>query len=259
MIIAFVSLKGGVGKTTSMILTANNLAARGNRVLVVDSDPNNSTTMYYLSGVENSANICQVKNIFEALTHRDASNYITPTRKSNIDIIPSSLYLSDIRTIDTKVLKTTLKKIENNYDYILIDTAPTYDNHTIAALYAADLIFTPIEFTSFNETTTAFLQSKLYEELPEQVNKWYVLYAHWQDRLSEFASSLQSQFANKFEHDYDNILTIKIPETKYVDKYTQADEKVSLNSRIIGAKRLAESYNALVNMITGKENNIEVF
>ena len=170
------TLKGGDGKTTLTILLSNNLAARGCKILVVDLDPNNSTTMYYTTGIDDIENICIEKNIFLALTRKDAASNVIGSRKENIDIIPSSLDLSSIRTIDTKTLSKVLSQVDGRYDYIIIDTAPTYDNHTISALYAADLIFTPVAPIKFTLSTTSYLRTKLYDELEEKVPSWYLIY-----------------------------------------------------------------------------------
>lgn len=254
MVITFSSMKGGVGKSSDAILFANNLAARGNKVLFFDMDTNNSSTIYYCMGI---ANEFPTQNVAEALAHRTTEGYTVQSRIPNVDIVPSSLRLFDIRTIDFHALKKSLPT--NKYDFIIIDTAPTYDNLVMNALYAADYIFTPVQLDFFNLTTTRFLRSHLYEELPEQVNKWYLFYTFWQDNLAAFPESIQSQFAKYFESEFDNILDIQIPKTPATQKYTQTDEKVSINSKMIGSRRLAIAFNNLANMVTGSTNDVEKF
>ena len=254
MVITFSSMKGGVGKSTDAILLANCLAARGFKVLFFDMDTNNSSTIYYCMGI---ADEFPTKNVAEALTHRTIDGYTVHTRITNVDIVPSSLRLFDIRSIDYHVLKKTLPA--DKYDFIIIDTAPNYDNLVMNALYAADYIFTPVQLDFFNLTTARFLRTHLYDELPEQVNKWYMYYTFWQDNLAIFPESIQSQFANLFETEFNNILDIQIPNTPATRKYTQTDDKVNINSRMLGNKRLAIAFNKLANLITGIENNIEKF
>ncbi|MBO4704825.1 MAG: AAA family ATPase [Spirochaetaceae bacterium] len=243
------TLKGGDGKTTLTILMGNNLAARGCKVLVVDLDPNNSTSMYYSSGIENIENICIEKNIFLALTRKDARSNIIATRKENVDLIPSSLDLSSIRTIDTKTLSKVISQVDGEYDYVIIDTAPTYDNHTISALYTADLIFTPVAPIKFTLSTTAYLRTKLYDELEEKVPNWYLIYNKWEYAHENFPTARQSQLAPVFESNFDNFLPVKIPRTPTMDAYTISDDPLSINSRAIGNKRLAKVINELVDMI----------
>ena len=243
------TLKGGDGKTTLTILLSNNLAARGCKILVVDLDPNNSTTMYYTSGIDDIENICIEKNIFSALTRKDAASNVIGSRKENIDIIPSSLDLSSIRTIDPKTLSKVLSQVDGRYDYIIIDTAPTYDNHTISALYAADLIFTPVAPIKFTLSTTSYLRTKLYDELEEKVPSWYLIYNKWEYAHENFPTARQSQLAPVFQRNFDNFLPVKIPRTPTMDAYTISDDPLSINSRAIGNKRLANVINELVDMI----------
>jgi chromosome partitioning protein len=247
-------MKGGVGKSTDAVLLANNLAARGFKVLFFDMDTNNSSTIYYCMGI---ADEFPTQNVAEALTHRTTEGYIVKSRIPGVDIVPSSLRLFDIRSIDYHVLKKSLPV--DKYDYIVIDTAPTYDNLVMNALYAADYIFTPVQLDFFNLTTSRFLRAHLYDELSEQVDKWYIYYNFWQENLAVFPDSIQSQFTALFENEFSNILDIQIPQTPATRKYTQTDEKLNVNSHMLGSKRLAIAFNELANLITGKENNVEKF
>ncbi|MBM7022675.1 ParA family protein [Treponema sp. Marseille-Q4523] len=258
-VIVYASAKGGVGKTTGSILTATNLAARGYKVGYFDLDPNNSGTMFFTTGIEGIEEIIESHNVFEALSHNNIMDYVIATRIENIDIVPSHLNIFKLRGIGYNELQKTLKSRDLPYDYIVVDTAPTYDNIVINALNAADIILTPLEFSSFNFTTTKFLQRQLYDDCPQQVNKWYLLYSHWQEKLAPFEFSQQSQFVKVFESEFQNILDIHIPHTSAANNYTQTDTKISINSPIVGSKRLAIEMNKLVNMITGKENNVEKF
>ena len=255
------TLKGGSGKTTLSILIANNLAARGCKVLLIDLDPNNSSTLYYLSGIAGVEEICVEKNIFNALTKKDAASNIVRTKKDGVDLIPSSLELSSIRTIDTKTLSKVLSQVDEKYEYIIIDTAPTYDNHTISAIYTADIIFTPVETIKFCLTTTAFLQTKLYDENEEKIGSWYLIYNKWETSLEKFPTSRQSQISRVFESKFDNFLTIKIPKTPLIDNYINSDDLLSVKSRAIGNKRMAEAINSLVDMIDmeHKTTSVEEF
>lgn len=254
MVITFSSMKGGVGKSTDAILLANNLAARGYKVLFFDMDTNNSSTIYYCMGI---ADEFPTQNVAEALTHRTTEGYTVKSRIENVDIVPSTLRLFDIRSIDYHALKKCLPT--DKYDYIIIDTAPTYDNLVMNALYASDYIFTPVQLDYFNLTTSKCLRSHLYDELNEKVDNWYIYYTFWQENLALFPDSIQSQFANVFEQEFDNILDIQLPNTPATRKYTQTDEKVSVHSRMLGSQRLALAFNKLANLITGKEADLEKF
>lgn len=257
MVITYSSMKGGVGKTTDSILTATNLAARGFKVLYFDLDPNNSGTMYFTAGIENIAETIERCNVFESLSHNSIENYAVKSRVGNIDIIPSHLNIHKLRGIGYNELQKTLRN--NGYDYVVIDTSPNYDNIVINALIAADIILTPLEFTSFNLTTTKFLQRQIYDDCPQQAGKWFLLYSHWQERMSVFPTSTQSQFVEVFESEFQNILDVHIPQTSAADKYVQTNEKVSTKSRIVGTRRLAVEINKLVNMLAENSAEAEIF
>ena len=258
--IAYVSIKGGVGKTTNAIMTATNLAARGYRVLYWDGDGNNSGTMFFTTGISGIADTIESKNTFEALSHTNIANYAVHARIKNIDIVPSHLNIFKLRGIGYNELLRTLRTAEDNYDFIVIDTAPTYDNLVINAVLAADVIITPIRFTSFDFSTAKFLQKQLYDDCPDKVEKWYLMYSTWEDRWTPFEDSMQSQFVRLFEKHFPHkILEVHIPLAKAAVDYTQTDTKLSTKSRIVGARKLATEINKLVDMFTDKEDSVEIF
>ncbi len=175
--------------------------------------------------------------------------------------MPSSLRLFDIRPGDCHALKKTLP--DGRYDFVVIDTAPTYDNLVMNALYAADCIFTPVQLDFFNLTTSRFLRAHLYDELTEQVGKWFIYYTFWQENLAPSPNSVQSQYAAVFEGEFDNILKdIQVPKTPATAKYTQTDkgipksiypDKASVRSQMLGSQRLAAASNRLANLVTQTE------
>lgn len=253
MIITYSSMKGGVGKTTNAILTATNLAARGFKVLYFDLDTNNSGTMYFTQGIEGIEEIIETKNVFESLSHNDFGKYSISSRIQNVDIIPSHLNIFKLRGIGYNELQKTLRGYEEKYDYVVIDTAPTYDNIVINALLCADIILTPIKFSSFDYSTAKFLQKQLYDDAPNQVEKWYLLYSDWQQKFANFENAPQTQFVRYFESNFPNILQIYIPRTDAASKYTQMDLRISTTSKVsTTARNLAIEINKLVNMLTGE-------
>ncbi len=253
MIITTSSMKGGVGKTTISILISANLAARGFKVLYFDLDTNNSGTMYFTQGIEGIEETIETHNVFESLSHNDFKKYVVNSRIKNIDIIPSHLNIFKLRGIGYNELQKTLRGYEEKYDYVVIDTAPTYDNIVINALLAADIILTPIKFSSFDYSTAKFLQKQLFDDAPNQVEKWYLLYSDWQQQFANFENSPQMQFVKYFEENFSNILQIYIPRTAAASNYTQTDMKISITGKVpTTAKNLAIEINKLVCMLTGE-------
>lgn len=258
MVITYSSMKGGVGKTTDAILTATNLAARGFRVCFFDLDTNNSGTMFLTQGIEGITDIIETHNVFESLSHNDIGRYYIRSRVSNIDIVPSHLNIFKLRGIGYNELQKTLRGYEERYDYIVIDTAPTYDNLVINALLAADCIITPIKFSSFDFTTAKFLEKQLYDDCPTQVGKWYLLYSDFQQKYVNFMDAPQTQFIRFFEENFpERILDVRIPRTSAASDYTQLDRRISTRTKSALSSQLAREVNRLVNMLTGEEPDDE--
>lgn len=259
MIITVSSIKGGVGKSSLVILAANNLAARGNRVLVIDMDLNNSVTFYYTLGLEGASELCDNRNIVMAITQERLKENVIETRRSNVYLLPSSLSLCDIRAIDYRKLKKLLSK-NCGFDYVIIDTSPTYDNLVMSAIYAADYILTPVDFAEFNFNMTSFLMKKIQEELPEKYGNTFIVFAHYLFQFDECEGGEQKDYMQLYYQAFaSKILAVKLPHTSYVKKYTDRDELVSINSRESGKVRLAEAVNQLINMFTGEKDVVERF
>jgi MinD-like ATPase involved in chromosome partitioning or flagellar assembly len=131
-ILSFVSIKGGVGKTTLALETAISLAKNFNKkVLLVDANfsaPNialylDLTSDYHLQDSLNSNSRLLQNAIYEA---------------HGIDIIPSSLDYN--KEIDPYKLKTVLQKYKSRYDFIILDTSPNYEE-LLPIIAASDQIF----------------------------------------------------------------------------------------------------------------------
>ena len=147
--ITFALQKGGVGKSSSTVAVAEILAATGNRVLVVDFDPQgNSTRM--LTG--NSIYQYSGATIMEAIEEGNAEPYRVEV-KENLDLIPAEdrlavfsryIYTSGIQK-PYAVLKRLLEPIEGRYDYVFIDIGPSLGDTVVNALVYTDYIVIPVD------------------------------------------------------------------------------------------------------------------
>ena len=144
-IISLVNQKGGVGKTT----TTNNLGASlvkaGKRVLLIDLDP--QANLSYSLGVRGG----DYRSVYDVLRGTAKLKDIILTHKNGVDIAPSHINLSGVelelasQVGREQILKDALKGVADNYDYVLIDCAPSLGIITLNALVASKEVFIPVQ------------------------------------------------------------------------------------------------------------------
>ena len=153
MIIAIANQKGGVGKTTTAINLAAALASKGRRTLLLDLDPQANSSMSFLD-VHQLAGA----SVYEALTeeHIHLPAIIKAVEKvPNLFIAPSTIALAKIEAkligeLDSHYrLKDELQIVQDDYDYVIIDTPPTLGIITVNALVAASHVLIPIQASYF--------------------------------------------------------------------------------------------------------------
>ncbi len=148
-IVAFANQKGGVGKTTTAVNLGAYLAESGKRVLLVDFDPQSNTTSSV--GADKS-----LPGVYEVITGKaDPLSAIQPCSVSGLSIIPSSINLTGatVELVDQDereyFLKKALKRIQNGFDYIFIDSPPSLGILTLNGLVAADYVIIPLQCEYF--------------------------------------------------------------------------------------------------------------
>lgn len=138
--------KGGVGKTTTTVNLAAGLGRTGRRVLVVDLDSQGSAS--FALGIDRDNLEPGTASVL--LDDQQPSEVVRSTSTENVDVLTGSLRLADTDTKLSSVeererrLKQGLSSIEEKYDTILIDCAPSTSLLTINALVAADGFIIPV-------------------------------------------------------------------------------------------------------------------
>jgi chromosome partitioning protein len=146
-IIAVANQKGGVGKTTTTINLAASLAELGQKILVIDVDPQGNTTSGF--GVDKNN---QENTIYELLLDDCSVNEtIIPGAVPNLDLIASNVNLAaaeiELIGIPRKeyILRDALDFVKDDYDYIFLDCPPSLSVLTVNAMTASDSVLVPIQ------------------------------------------------------------------------------------------------------------------
>jgi chromosome partitioning protein len=150
-IIAISNQKGGVGKTTTAINLAAGLGVLEYKVLLVDADPQANSTSgvgFDPRNIRNSIYECLINEIEpkEAILH---------TESPNLDILPAHIDLvgAEIELINLPnrehMMRLSLAKIKDAYDFIIIDCSPSLGLITINSLTAADSVIIPVQCEFF--------------------------------------------------------------------------------------------------------------
>ena len=145
--IAITNQKGGVGKTTTTVNLAASLAANGQRVLLIDLDPQGNATMG--CGVDKHA---LETSVYDVLMHNATVEQVRRrSPEAAFDVLPAN---ADLTAAEVELfsagnkesrLRYALARVRNEYDYMLIDCPPSLNMLTINALVAADSVLIPVQ------------------------------------------------------------------------------------------------------------------
>lgn len=145
-IVSLVNQKGGVGKTTTAVSLAVALGRRGQRVLLIDLDPQaNATSALGVTGSEQPGTYDAI------LDEVPMADCIVRVEEEAVDLVPSSAELSGAEVELVPVLArerrltNAIYPIRDRYDWILIDCPPSLGLLTINALTASDSVIIPVQ------------------------------------------------------------------------------------------------------------------
>ncbi len=145
--IACANQKGGVGKTTTVVNLASLLAQAGDRVLVIDLDPQGNATSGL--GVDRSA---LERSVYDGIMDGvDLGALVVRVSANGVDLIPSAIALAGAEVELARVasrerrLRLLIEPVIDRYDVILIDCPPSLGLLTVNALTAADAVLIPLQ------------------------------------------------------------------------------------------------------------------
>jgi len=140
--------KGGVGKTTVAVNTADLLSEKGYKVLLVDTDAQGHCSISL-----GKSPLKFYNTIFELLTGEAKIKETIYSLYENLDLLPANLNLFDIEEVLTArktvtpyfTLKKSLQTVADYYDYIIIDSPPNLGLMVYNSIIASDFVIVPVD------------------------------------------------------------------------------------------------------------------
>ncbi|GAB2875607.1 AAA family ATPase [Paraburkholderia jirisanensis] len=280
-VIAIGNFKGGVTKTTTSMILAQGLAMRrGRRVLHIDMDPQGSaTTLYGINPhaeVTGDQTILPLVEAYVAGEKYSMSALPQETYWHNLDLIPSSTDLFNAEFMlparvhaspDTQfwnVLNEGLADLKKEYDYIIIDTAPTLSYLTINALFAADGVIVPVmpdtlSFASMVQFWSLFSDMvsgmREFQKSSDEAVKVFdfidILVTRMKDRSN--ASLVRDWVITTYG---ERVLPVEIPDTDIARTTTNDFSTVydfpTYDGNATVFRRIREAYDQIVDLIDNK-------
>jgi len=244
-VISVSNQKGGVGKTTTTVNIASFLAETGKKVLIIDIDPQ-ANAGYGIGIIADEAD----STIYEVLIGDILiDKAVLDTSIKNLFIVPSNIHLAgaqvDLLELNGKefILQKAIKKIKDDYDFILIDCPPSLGILTLNSLTAADSVMIPLQceyyaLEGLNQLLRiiAMVQENLNKELKIEgvVMTMY-------DARTNLAQQVVSDVRKYFEDKMFNTIiprNVKLSEAPSFGKPINKYEKESMGS--IAYKKLAK-------------------
>lgn len=170
------NLKGGVGKTTSAVNIAWSLAYKGKRVLVVDADPQCNLTPFFQ---RDNARSHTIGDLLEK--PENFRSCICRSRFKNVDIIKGCPEVLEAEREEEEALLGAFKNIQKEkgdmYDYMIIDTRPSFGGLTEAAILVSDILLTPVCLDKFCRDNLTLVDTYL-DSIPENIRPVWKVFAN---------------------------------------------------------------------------------
>jgi len=153
-VITIANQKGGVGKTSSVIQIASGLAKRGEKVLIIDGDPQGNLTLFF--GTKEKKDFGTLLSALLEKKPIKPIEYINKNVRRNLDILPAKNKNLKIDIPDTDIAQANkafsffISSMKSHYDWILIDSSPSNSPLERLLVRSSDAVIIPLEFQLFS-------------------------------------------------------------------------------------------------------------
>ena len=173
-IISVCNQKGGCGKTELSSAQAHVLASAGARVLLVDADLQANATMHVGIDMDECARLTEEgRTLYHVLTRKSpVRSVIRESTVPGLDVIPSSIALALAETElagTMSRMKDILAEVRKDYDFVIIDCAPSLGIVTINSLTASDKVLIPVQTERYSIIGLGYLYTTI-SNVKEQAN-----------------------------------------------------------------------------------------
>lgn len=258
-VISFLNMKGGVGKTTLCINVAYTLANHfEKKVLIIDMDPQFNATQalmqkfrsdkYYESLRKEQKTISYILGnhyggVVEKQDKLSSNDIIDTLNNENLHLIPGDLAIIDFESSkrgSERILKDYIDNngLQDDYEYILIDSPPTYSVFSISSLIASDYFLVPIAPDVFSVLGYELLARIMSNDLAlkgSNIKELGIVFTMVKDRPGQI--SIMEQFDgyytfDSYVKDFERIRTGKL-ESFILDMQTSKEDIISITDEII--------------------------
>ncbi len=229
--LGILSLKGGVGKTSTVIALGAAIANFGKKVALVDANFSSPNLGIHL-------NIIHPEVTLHHVLSRKANITSAIHKLDKFDVIPSSLFYN--LKINLFKLKDRIKTLRRNYDYILIDSSPAFNDETLAAMLASDelLAVTTPDYATLSSTIKAIKLAKRRGTPIKGLILNKVHNKNFELSLEDIERTAEVPVLAVIPHDI-NILKAQsefVPSTTFSPKSVASEEYKKLAASIVGER-----------------------
>ncbi len=211
--IAIASHKGGTGKTVSSLALGSGLARRDKKTLLVDLDPQGHCSSGI--GVELADDALTIRHLFND-PPTPIEKIITTTPVNGLSIVPSDIRLSRTekglygRTKKETLLEQALQPIKDDFDYIIMDCAPSLGVLTEAGITAADFVVVPCQMEARAVDGLVDLLELIEILKGKRFKSWSIL----KTRIDPRRSVMNKIVAEQLEEWSEHLFETKIPQNE---------------------------------------------